>query len=91
MTSMATKSKHEVIDEFGGLVNMTISDLETWLKSEDSKCAGWTNDKEDGGGETVGHESGRKILEILKANPKRDPEKYNDDHIAHMRKVVSYW
>ena len=34
--------------------------------------------------------SGRKIVEILKKNPKKDPEAYDEEDIAHMRKVTSY-
>jgi hypothetical protein len=34
--------------------------------------------------------SGRKIIEILQKNPNKDPEKYDEDDIAHMRKVVAY-
>jgi hypothetical protein len=34
--------------------------------------------------------SGRKIVEILKKNPKKDPERYEEGDIDHMRKVVSY-
>ena len=34
--------------------------------------------------------SGREIIEILKRNPKKDPSKYEEEDIAHMRKVVSY-
>ena len=37
-----------------------------------------------------GFRSGRKIIEILRSNPSKDPEKYSEDEIAHMRKVVSY-
>jgi hypothetical protein len=55
---------------------MSASDLEKWLKSEDSTSSGWS--KDDGGGETIGHESGRKIIEILKKNPKKDPEGYDE-------------
>lgn len=40
--------------EFNELVNMTASELEKWLKSEDSTSSGWS--KEDGSGETIGHE-----------------------------------
>ncbi|KAK9417597.1 putative Meiosis protein SPO22/ZIP4 like-domain-containing protein [Seiridium unicorne] len=72
--------------EFNELVNMSASDLETWLKEESSESAGWS--KEDGSGETIGHE--RKIIDILKKNPKKDPEKYEQDDIDHMRKVVAY-
>ncbi|PMD16351.1 hypothetical protein NA56DRAFT_708905 [Hyaloscypha hepaticicola] len=69
------KDSETVIQEFNELVNMSASDLETWLKSEDSTSSGWS--KEDGS-ETIGHESGRKVIEILKKNPERDPEGYDE-------------
>jgi hypothetical protein len=34
--------------------------------------------------------SGRKIMDILRKNPDRDPSKYDEEDVAHMRKVVSY-
>ncbi|KAI9889017.1 MAG: hypothetical protein M1814_006075 [Vezdaea aestivalis] len=74
--------------EFNELVNMTAQELEDWLKEESSTGAGWQ--KEDGSGETIGHESGRKIIEILKKNPDKDPDKYEDEDIDHMRRVVAY-
>jgi hypothetical protein len=83
------KPENEVIDDFNELVNMTAKEIEAWLKSGDSRSAGWP--KDDGSGESVGHDSGRKIVEILNANPDKDPEKYTEDQIQHMRKVVSYW
>jgi hypothetical protein len=46
--------------------------------------------KDDGSGETIGHDSGRKIVAILSKNPKKDPEKYEQEDIDHMRKVVAY-
>ncbi|KAM0232532.1 hypothetical protein ACHAPO_007688 [Fusarium lateritium] len=82
------KGNDEVIQEFNEVVNMTASELEKWLKSDDSNSAGWP--KEDENGETVGHDSGRKIVEILKENPKKEPSKYTDEQVQHMRKVVSY-
>ncbi|KAI8961071.1 hypothetical protein F5Y11DRAFT_348823 [Daldinia sp. FL1419] len=82
------KDDQTVIEEFNELVNMSASDLETWLKEESSESAGWG--KDDGSGETIGHESGRKIIEILKKNPKKDAEKYGQDDIDHMRRVVAY-
>lgn len=33
--------------------------------------------------------SGRKIVEILKKNPSKEPDKYDDDDLAHMRKYVT--
>ncbi|KAJ4328336.1 hypothetical protein N0V84_001207 [Fusarium piperis] len=82
------KGKDQVIQEFNEIVNMTASELEKWLKSDDSNSAGWP--KEDENGETVGHDSGRKIVEILKENPDKEAEKYTDEQVEHMRKVVSY-
>jgi len=55
---------------------MSATELEQWLRSEDSTGSGWS--KGDGSGETIGHESGRKIVEILKKNPEKDPEGYDD-------------
>ncbi|KAI2625322.1 hypothetical protein GGS26DRAFT_197563 [Hypomontagnella submonticulosa] len=82
------KDKQTVIEEFNDLVNMSASDLETWLKEGASESAGWS--KSDGSGETIGHESGRKIIEILKKNPDKDPEGYDEADIEHMRRVVAY-
>lgn len=35
---------------------------------------------------TKGNCSGRKIVEILKKNPNKDPEKYDEKDIQHMRR-----
>ncbi|KAF4947985.1 hypothetical protein FGADI_9980 [Fusarium gaditjirri] len=77
------KGNDEVIQEFNEVVNMTASELEKWLKSDDSNSAGWPKEDEDG--ETVGHDSGRKIVEILKENPKKEPE--NKRHLAQETKA----
>ncbi|OAA40677.1 DNA-binding protein [Metarhizium rileyi] len=82
------KDEKEVIQEFNELVNMTAAELETWLKSSDSEAAGLSKDGENG--ESIGHDSGRKIVQILKDNPKKNPDDYTEDQIQHMRKVVSY-
>ncbi|KAM0790879.1 hypothetical protein ACM66B_004719 [Microbotryomycetes sp. NB124-2] len=81
------KSEDQVIEEFNNYVNMTADELEEWLQTEESTGAGWTS---DGGDESVGHQSGRKIVEILRKNPDKDPEGYDEDDIAHMRKVAAY-
>ena len=83
------KSSKDVIADFNESVNMTAEELEAWLKSDDSNSAGWP--KENGNGETVGHDSGRKIVEILKANPQKKPDGYTEEQVEHMRKVVAYW
>jgi Protein of unknown function (DUF3140) len=70
-------------DEFGDAVNMTASELERWLDSDESKSVG---QKPKGGGESTGHESGRDVVKILKT---KQDDLTNDDY-AHMRKVVGY-
>ena len=76
------EDRQRIIEEFDEAVNMTPKELEEWLQTEESKSVG----QSDGGGESKGHESGRKIVEILKKN-KTD---YSNDDIDHMRRVVSY-
>ncbi|KAI6832327.1 hypothetical protein KC340_g7195 [Hortaea werneckii] len=82
------KDDETVIQEFNDLVNMTADELKHWLQQSSSEEAGWS--KDDGSGESIGHESGRKIIAILEKNPKKDPSKYDDEDLQHMRKVVSY-
>lgn len=60
---------------------MSPEELKVWLKEEESSSSGQSKDD---GSETVGHESGRKIIEILESNPKRDPNNYGEDQLAHM-------
>jgi hypothetical protein len=74
--------RQQTIDEFDDAVNMTRKELEDWLQTDESKSVG----QSDAGGESKGHESGRKIVEILEKN-KTD---YSSDDIDHMRRVVSY-
>lgn len=47
------------------------ADVRARRQTEDSQGAGWGE-----GDETVGHQSGRKIVDILTRNPKKDPSKY---------------
>jgi hypothetical protein len=77
-----SKSDEQVVEEFDEAVNMSRKELEEWLETEESKEVG----QKDGGGESKGHESGRKIVEILR----KDNSDYTDDDIEHMRRVVSY-
>ena len=76
------KSDEQVVQEFNEAVNMSASDLEDWLGTDESQRVGQKDDV----GESKGHESGRRIVEILGKN-KSD---YTDDDIDHMRRVVSY-
>ena len=78
---MAKNSK-SVIDEFKQAVNMTAKELESWLKTDESKEVGQNNS----GDESIGHESGRHIVEILN----QDEADYTDDDLSQMKRVVSY-
>ena len=80
---MADSDHQEIWDEFRSLVNMTPGELEKWLDTEHSQEVG---QKGESGGESVGHQSGRTIIEI-KHTKKAD---LTDDQWAHMRKVVGY-
>lgn len=73
----------QVIPSFKAAVNMTAQRLEEWLQTEESRKVGY---KTDGKGESIGHHSGRRIIEIL-GKKKAD---YNDNDLRHMAKVVGY-
>jgi DNA topoisomerase VI subunit B len=77
-----SKSDEQVIEEFDEAVNMSSKELEEWLETEESKEVG----QKDGDTESKGHESGRKIVEVLE----KDEADYTEDDIDHMRRVVSY-
>jgi len=77
-----SKSDEQVVEEFDEAVNMSRKELEEWLETDESKAVG----QKDGQGESKGHESGRKSVEILGKNN----SDYTDDDIDHMRRVVSY-
>jgi hypothetical protein len=68
--------------EFHEAVNMTPSELESWLGTDESRAVGQKN----GGGESVGHGSGRRIVRLLRTRK----DDLSDDDLAHMRTVVGY-
>jgi len=72
----------DVWDDWQDAVNMTAGELEKWLDTEESRSVG----QKDGGGESTGHRSGRRIVEILRTK-KAD---LDDADVAHMHKVVGY-
>jgi hypothetical protein len=61
------KSDAEVIALFNQQVNMTADELETWLEDPQSRKAGTG----------VGIESGRRIVQILRKNPTKNPDAYD--------------
>ncbi len=72
----------EVWPEWKEAVNMTASELEKWLDTDESRNVG----QKDDGGESVGHASGRRIIELLHTK-KSD---LSESDVDHMRKVVGY-
>ncbi|KAK4684291.1 hypothetical protein P7C73_g5900, partial [Tremellales sp. Uapishka_1] len=86
------KPESEVISDFNEVVNMTAKELDEFLKTSASNSTGLTKDGSTGSkeNESIGHESGRKIVDILTRNPDKDADKYTDEDIEHMRRVVSY-
>lgn len=83
MAESDERDRMAVWKDFADVVNMTPGELKSWLDSDESKEVGWTPDGED---ESVGHQSGRRIIEI-KSKKKAD---LSDDDYRHMRKVVGY-
>jgi hypothetical protein len=73
----------DVYTDFKDAVNMTASELEKWLGTDESCDVG---QKSGGSGESVGHDSGRRIVRIL-GTKKADLTEADE---AHMRKVVGY-
>ncbi|GAA4416507.1 DUF3140 domain-containing protein [Actinokineospora soli] len=67
--------------DFDAAVNMTPKQLEDWLDTDESKAVGQKD-----GGESTGHASGRRIVELLR----KKAGDLTDDDLAHMRKVVGY-
>jgi hypothetical protein len=83
MTKDSDIDTDQVWAEFGDAVNMSPSELEKWLRTEESLDNGW---KADGRKESIGHHSGRRIVDI-KHKKRAD---LTDEDYEHMRKVVGY-
>lgn len=79
---MTTKPSTDIYHQFKTDVNMTATELTKWLETEESKSVG----QNSGDGESIGHRSGQRIVEILH---KKKADLTADDE-AHMHKVHSY-
>ena len=80
---MDIEDRDSIEKAFREAVNMTPAALETWLDTDESREVGWTH---EGDSESVGHQSGRRIVDI-KRKKKAD---LTDEDYAHMRKVIGY-
>lgn len=78
---MDQDKKDDVYDEFYDCVNMQPKELEEWLDTEESRSVG-----DSDGGESTGHKSGRRIVEIKRTNK----DDLSDDQYDHMNKVIGY-
>lgn len=76
------KNNDEIYAAFTDKVNMSPSEIEAWLDTEESKSVG----QDSGDGESIGHKSGEKIIAIKKKH-KAD---LDEEDYSHMQKVVSY-
>ena len=76
-----SKSRDEAWDEWKDLVNMAPKEIEDWLETEESRSVGDTDD-----GESTGHKSGARIVEIKRTNK----DDMDEDDWDHVRKVVGY-
>ncbi len=71
------------LDEFRDCVNIVPAELEKWLESDASREVG---SRDSPGAESVGHASGRRIVQLLRTHQ----DDYTSDDVAHLRKVVGY-
>ena len=78
---MDAGKKDEVYDDFYDETNMQPKELEEWLETEESRSVG-----DSDSGESTGHRSGRRIVEIKRTNK----DELTDADYEHMQKVVGY-
>ncbi|MGY1642208.1 DUF3140 domain-containing protein [Geodermatophilus sp. SYSU D00703] len=77
-----SEDRDTVRREFGEAVNLTATELAEWLDTEESRSVG----QKDGGSESTGHASGRRVVELLRTKE----DDLTDDDLAHVRKVHGY-
>ena len=83
IASLDEKEKKDIRSDFKEVVNMSATQIDKWLQTDESKSVGQKKEDDD---ESIGHKSGEKIIEILG----KQADNLSDDEYAHMRKVVSY-
>jgi len=78
---MADRSNDETYTEFYECMNLQPKELEEWLETAESKSVG-----DSDSGESTGHKSGRRIVEIKRTNK----DDLTTDQWDHMVKVIGY-
>jgi len=80
---MPDLDREQIRKNFDAAVNMSATEMESWLKTPESRRVGF---KKGGKGESVGHASGRRIVAILDSKA----ADLTDSDYAHMRKVAGF-
>ena len=80
---MSTDDTATTFRAFKQAVNMSPRKLAAWLETPESKEVGY---KISEGGESVGHQSGRRIVELLG----QTQVKFSSEDVAHAKKVIGY-
>ena len=79
---MTTEEQEEIYQEFKEKINMSPSEIEDWLNTEESKSVGI----DSGDGESKGRKSAKSIIEIRRKNK----DELTKDDYSHMKKVNAY-
>jgi hypothetical protein len=79
---MDKETQKTIRKDFHESVNMAPKEIETWLKTEESRSVG----QDSGDGESIGHKSGQRIIEIKN----KKVEELTEEDYEHMKKVHSY-
>ena len=79
---MDDEQSKQIRAEFAEAVNMTASQLTSWLDTAESSSVG----QKSGSGESVGHGYGRRIVTLLGTKA----ADLSDDDLAAMQKVTGY-
>ncbi|GCD97666.1 DUF3140 domain-containing protein [Embleya hyalina] len=82
MAERSDSDREDTLRDFHDAVNMTASELEHWLTTDESRRAG----QHTNGGESTGHASGRRIVALLRAKK----SELDAGDLGHMRKVTGY-
>ena len=72
-----------IVTEFRKSVNMKADELAAWLDTDESNAVGWRRGPRE---ESIGHQSGRRILQIMK----KPETRLTDEDLLHMRTVVGF-
>lgn len=74
--------QHEIYKDFKKLVNMSSSEIDKWLKTDESRSVG----QDSGDGKSIGAKSGARIVKILG----KEESKLTKTDYDHMKRVISY-